>query len=120
MWYSMYIAVFQCHRRKLFLTREAEDAYVNLPNILAELKFFYNTNIDITLLNLIHFYLFLACYCPFFEYFTGTTCKRNQLHISSPTTCMLKQELVSPNFVTAGKSPKFPIGKVKVQVSKLM
>lgn len=33
---------------------------------------------------------------------------------------MLKQELVSPNFVTAGKPPKFPIGKVKVQVSKLM
>lgn len=72
------------------------------------------------LLNLIHFYLFLACYCPFLEYFIGTTCKRNQLQIFSPTTCMVAQELVSLHFAIPEEFQKFLIGKVTVQVSELM
>lgn len=76
-WYSIYTAVFQGHGKRLFLTKWKCICKSFLSNISEKPKYFYIINI--MLLNLIHFYLFLACYSPFFEYFTGTTCKRNQL-----------------------------------------
>lgn len=108
LWYCHCAKLNWRHSWKLFLSNIFCRA-----NILK-----ISMNINTTLLNLINFYLFFACYCPFFEYFTGTPCKRNQSQIFSPIP--VRHQLMFLIFITVWEFPKFLIRKFKDQVSKVV